>query len=233
MAVIAPVVVAVGVVVGAPTAGSAPPAQSPVDITPSVLRFDPTAPALGISYHHSAADVAYVQRDGDCAARGGEETEQATPVAGAGYVTYRGKRYDLAQFHFHTPSEHTFEGRHDPLEMHLVHKAADGETLVIGVPLRVGTPSAVDGVLARLTPECGAAQHIDDVDLAALLPTVHPTARYTGSLTTAPYTEGVLWFLMPEQHVTAASISRFQQLFPVGNARPTQPLNGRTVTVHQ
>lgn len=27
-----------------------------------------------------------------------------------------------AQFHFHTPSEHTVNGMHYPLEMHLVHK---------------------------------------------------------------------------------------------------------------
>ncbi|MFC5099631.1 carbonic anhydrase family protein [Kibdelosporangium philippinense] len=41
-------------------------------------------------------------------------------------MTLAGTRYDLVQFHFHTPSEHKFEGRHAPLEMHLVHSSAAG-----------------------------------------------------------------------------------------------------------
>jgi carbonic anhydrase len=34
-----------------------------------------------------------------------------------------GKEFGLRQFHFHTPSEHTVEGEHFPLEMHMVHQA--------------------------------------------------------------------------------------------------------------
>ena len=217
---------------GAPAAESAPPRQSPIDVTTSAIRFDPFAPALDIRYGHSAVDLVYVQKDADCGTRGGEETEEGDVVPGSAYVTYAGTRYDLVQFHFHTPSEHTFQGHHDPLEMHLVHRSAAGGVLVIGVPLRIGTPSVVDSVLNRLTPECGTPRHLDDIDLNALLPASHLTARYTGSLTTAPFTEGVLWFLMPEQHVTAATVSGFQHLFVAGNARETQPLNGRTVVLH-
>jgi carbonic anhydrase len=36
------------------------------------------------------------------------------------------------------------------------------------------------------------------------------------------------WYLTTEQHVTAATIARFKGLFTAGNARATQPLNGRT-----
>lgn len=32
------------------------------------------------------------------------------------------KLFDMLQFHFHSPSEHTFDGRHYDLEMHVVHK---------------------------------------------------------------------------------------------------------------
>ena len=31
--------------------------------------------------------------------------------------------FDLKQFHFHSPSEHTINGEHFPLEMHMVHQA--------------------------------------------------------------------------------------------------------------
>ena len=217
---------------GAPAAVSAPPQQSPIDIVPSAVHYDPSAPALTISYGTSAVDLSYIQKDGNCAARNEEETEQAAVTAGAAYVTYAGTRYDLAQFHFHTPSEHSINGQHDPLEMHLVHRSAAGAVLVIGVPLRVGTASTVDTVLGQLVPECGTPHHINTVNLNSLLPANHTTARYTGSLTTAPFTEPVLWFLMPEQHATSATITAFKTLFHNGNSRPTQPLNGRTVTLH-
>jgi carbonic anhydrase len=88
----------------------------------------------------------------------------------------------------------------------------------------------VDDVLAALAPECGAPVEIAPINLNRLLPAYsHHTLHYTGSLTTAPFTEGVEWYLTGEQHVTAATIARFKGLFTAGNARATQPLNGRTL----
>ncbi|MFI9011523.1 carbonic anhydrase family protein [Actinosynnema sp. NPDC053489] len=223
------------------TAGAAParsqvPLQSPIDITPSAIRVDPHLPRLEISYgHHVGGDLHYVRKDAaatdGCAVRDHEETEEFEVDPGAGHVTLSGVRYDLVQFHFHTPSEHRFAGHADPLEMHLVHRGAAGALLVIGVPLRVGAPSTVDRVLAHLAPECGEEVHVGDLDLNSLLPVDRATARYTGSLTTAPFTEGVRWFVMGEKTVAQATVSRFQGLFQGGNARPVQPLNGRTVQV--
>ncbi|NUT49070.1 MAG: carbonic anhydrase family protein [Saccharothrix sp.] len=223
------------------TAGVAPaqsqvPLQSPIDITPAAIRVDPRLPRLQISYgHHVDGDLHYVRKDATaadgCAVRDHEETEEFEVEPGAGSVTLSGVRYDLVQFHFHTPSEHRFAGHADPLEMHLVHRSAAGALLVIGVPLRVGPASTVDDVLAHLAPECGEEVHLGDLDLNTLLPLNRATARYTGSLTTAPFTEGVQWFLMGEKTVTRATVSRFQSLFHAGNARPAQPLNGRTVQV--
>ncbi|MFD7658066.1 carbonic anhydrase family protein [Actinosynnema sp. NPDC059797] len=223
------------------TAGTSPaqsqvPLQSPIDITASSIRFNPHLPQLQISYgHHVAGDLHYVRKDtaatDGCAVRDHEETEEFEVEPGSGHVTLSGVRYDLVQLHFHTPSEHRFGGHADPLEMHLVHRSAAGDLLVIGVPLRVGAASAVDRVLAHLAPECGEEVHLTDIDLNTLLPVNRATARYTGSLTTAPFTEGVQWFLMSEKTVTQATVSRFQSLFHAGNSRPVQPLNGRTVQV--
>ena len=213
-------------------AESATPTQSPVNVTPNAIRFDPHAPKLDVSYGHSALELKYIQKDAanpaGCTTRDHEETEEAEVEPGAGHVTVAGTRYDLVQFHFHTPSEHAFGGRHTPLEMHLVHRSAAGKLLVVGVPLVVGSHSVVDDVLARLSPECGAPVDIEPIDLNRLLPSGHHTLHYTGSLTTAPFTEGVEWYLTGEQHVSAATIARFKGLFTAGNARATQPLNGRT-----
>lgn len=219
---------------GGTTAQSRQPSQSPIDISPGAIRFDPTQPALNISYAHSDLDLEYIRKDASssdgCSIRNHEETEEAVVRAGAGHVTVAGVRYELEQFHFHTPSEHRFEGRADPLEMHFVHRSAAGKLLVIAVPLRAGAASAVDEVLAKLVPECGETVELKDFDLSSLLPRDHSTLRYEGSLTTAPYSEGVQWFLMAEQTVSPATITRFQGLFTGGNAREPQPLNGRTLT---
>ncbi|MEU7476223.1 carbonic anhydrase family protein [Lentzea sp. NPDC042327] len=214
-------------------AESGTPRQSPVNVTPGAIRLDPHAPKLDVTYGHSALELKYVRKDADeadgCAVRDHEETEEAGVEPGAGHVTVAGTRYDLVQFHFHTPSEHQFSGRRYPLEMHLVHRSAEGRLLVVGVPLRAGGRSAVDTVLSALSPECGEPVDIAPIDLNRLLPASHHTLHYTGSLTTAPFTEGVEWYLTAEQTVSAASIARFQALFPAGDARPVQPLNGRTL----
>ncbi|WP_051173529.1 carbonic anhydrase family protein [Amycolatopsis orientalis] len=219
---------------GGTTAQSRQPSQSPVDISPGAIRFDPTLPRLEVSYGHSDLDLEYIRKDtadsNGCGTRNHEETEEAVVRPGTGHVTLAGVRYELEQFHFHTPSEHRFAGRADPLEMHFVHRSAAGKLLVIGVPLRAGAASPVDRVLAELAPECGGTVALADFDLNTLLPRDRGTLRYNGSLTTAPFTEGVQWFLMAERTVSPATIARFQGLFGDGNARSPQPLNGRRIT---
>ncbi|ALG11494.1 carbonic anhydrase family protein [Kibdelosporangium phytohabitans] len=224
-----------GLVVLAGPAESRLPQQSPIDVTHGAVRYDPTLPLLHVSYHHSDVRLRYVQKDADtpggCTARHHEETEEAEVEPGTAHVTLSGVRYDLVQFHFHTPSEHRFEGQATPLEMHLVHRNAAQELLVVGIPLKAGAPSAVDKVLAQLAPECGSTVHVGDVDLNSLLPHERTSARYNGSLTTYPFSENVTWFLMKDKTVSQATISRFQHVFTGGNARAPQPLNGRSVVL--
>ena len=37
----------------------------------------------------------------------------------------KSEEYNVLQFHFHSPSEHTFDGDHYDLEMHIVHQNAE------------------------------------------------------------------------------------------------------------
>ncbi|WP_312880227.1 carbonic anhydrase family protein [Actinokineospora xionganensis] len=234
--IVVPLVLAVAMVTA--TGGAAQsrePAQSPIDVTFDAIRFDPAQPRLSVSYWRTDVELEYVRKDlsspTGCVTRQAEETEEAAVEPGSGHVTLAGVRYDLVQFHFHTPAEHRVGGRADPLEMHLVHRAADGGLLVIGVPLRPGTRSTVDSVLARLAPECGEPVDVPDIELGTLLPANRLMLSYTGSLTTAPFTEGVRWFLATGMTVSQATIDRFQQLFTGGNARAVQPLGGRTLAL--
>jgi carbonic anhydrase len=55
---------------------------------------------------------------------------------GASKLAFNGVEYNLLQFHFHSPSEHTIGGAYYDGEMHMVHKSEDGKKLlVVGIML--------------------------------------------------------------------------------------------------
>eukprot|EP01083_Nonionella_stella_P104698 300454_1 len=47
-------------------------------------------------------------------------------------LNINGETYELKQFHFHTPSEHTVDGKQYEMEMHLVHTNEENEIAVLG-----------------------------------------------------------------------------------------------------
>ncbi|MBZ4415815.1 carbonic anhydrase [Myxococcus sp. RHSTA-1-4] len=147
------------------------------------------------------------------------------------------KEYQLAQFHFHTPSEHTEDGVHFPLELHLVHKNTSGGVLVVGVFIKAGSVNrALDDAFHHLPWNKG--DHSEpkgaSINASALLPKNKAFFQYHGSLTTPPCTEGVEWYVMKDPiEMSDAEIASFQRLPHLNpNNRPPQPLNGRTVYLH-
>jgi len=145
-----------------------------------------------------------------------------------------GKTYELKQLHFHTPSEHYIDGAPYAMEMHLVHKAADGQLAVVGVMMEVGGEGHNQNLekVWQNAPIVEGANLAEGVEFspASLLPASSSYFNYSGSLTTPPCTEGVSWFVMQDPiQISAGQLTAFQRLFPV-NARMIQPLNGRTVT---
>lgn len=149
------------------------------------------------------------------------------------YFTLDGVQYDLVQFHFHSPSEHTVDGQFGAIELHLVHSSVDGQKAVVGVLIQEGAANpAFQPVWEHLPANAGEEETFDaQVDAATLLPSDQTTFRYDGSLTTPPCTEGINWFLMTNMvELSAEQIAAFTAIYD-GNNRPVEPLDGRTIVV--
>lgn len=142
--------------------------------------------------------------------------------------------FELVQFHFHAPSEHTVDGRHYPVEMHLVHQSEDGELAVIGVFIEEGEHHpAIQALINGLPAEHGEERHFEgvEIDVDAFMPLEDRFYRYEGSLTTPPCTEGVHWAVMAQRlRVSAEQIAALDAAMPENN-RPVQPPGLREVVL--
>lgn len=153
-------------------------------------------------------------------------------------VTLRiqGVDYRLIQFHFHTPSEHKVMGEEAPVELHLVHSGPGGRLAVVGVFIREGDPNPeLSKIWARLPKKPCDETEVKEFDLRGVLPKSLASYRYAGSLTTPTCDQGVQWNVLASAiTLSSRQIDELQKifsgkLFPDGNRRPVQPLNGRVV----
>lgn len=142
------------------------------------------------------------------------------------------KRYDLLQFHFHTPSEHVIHGKHYAMEAHLVHKGAHGELAVIAVLMVEGKENKFINTLWHNLPKDQGKEHAEielKINANELLPKDFSYYTYLGSLTTPPYSEIINWFVLKTPiEVSKAELDKFTSIFKI-DARPIQPQHGRVV----
>lgn len=144
-------------------------------------------------------------------------------------LTLDGLSFELLQFHFHHPSEHTVAGQPYPMEAHFVHKSKAGDLAVLGVFLKEGQENSTLKLLWDVMPTTkeSEAAIAGRVKMSDLLPASRSTYQYFGSLTTPPCSEVVRWMVFDTAvEVSKAQIEQFKQLFPL-NARPIQPQNRR------
>lgn len=198
--------------------------QSPIDIS-SVHHALTKANPRDLQVNYGKSAVTLVNNG---------HTIQANPGPMANdWITYRGTVYQLTQFHFHTPSEHSVNRQRYPMEMHLVNKATNGDLLVIALLLAEGKPNAELTSLARALPaRSGETFELDRAhspDLGSLIPERSHHYFYHGSLTTPPCSEGVQWVLFdtPVQ-LSKEQVDRFARILG-DNHRPLQSVNGREI----
>ena len=157
-------------------------------------------------------------------------TIQVNFAAGSGNtIVVDGTLYELLQFHFHAPSEHTVAGASFAMELHLVHKSAGGGLAVVGVLLQQGAASAsLAPVLTSIPVDISVEHDLSaPIDLMQLLPADRRVYRYPGSLTTPPCSEGVKWILFTTpMDVDTAQAAAYTALY-TGTNRPPQPRGAR------
>ena len=188
--------------------------QSPVDITKatkgklSKIEFDYKPTKLNILNNGHTVQVNYDKGSS---------------------ITVGGQKYRLLQFHFHTPSEHTIDGKSFGMEMHLVHKSNKGELAVVGVLLDKGAEnSAFKTTWDNLPEKANQKKSVKvSVNAADLIPGVRAYYAYSGSLTTPPCSEGVKWHVLSTPlEMSEEQIDTIHSIIHDNN-RPVQPLNSR------
>lgn len=190
--------------------------QSPIDIHDAQPQ---ALPAIEFLYHPAKIDLVY-----------NGHTVQDTEEQGSSIKN--GKRsFELKQFHFHSPSEHTLGGKHTAMEMHLVHKDEVNRVAVVGVMIQEGEHNpAFDSIWDYLPSEANKQVEFEQtVDATNLLPEKHDYFHYMGSFTTPPCTEGVHWYVLTSPiEMSMEQIAKFRSIID-NNNRPVQALNDRVI----
>ncbi len=195
--------------------------QSPIDIRGA--RIDKALKPITFGY---IATTMTVTNNG--------HTIEVEPAPGS-YILYNDTRYDLVQFHFHHPSEETVLGHLSDMEIHLVHKSAEGKLLVLSVRINEGAPNAVIASLWEKMPKkAGETVKItSELNPSGLLPVNRAYWAFMGSLTTPPCTEGVQWIAFEqEKELSRVQIKAFATLYKF-NARPLQNPHGRKIAAFE
>ncbi|KAL1545809.1 carbonic anhydrase [Salvia divinorum] len=163
---------------------------------------------------------------------------------GAGSVFINGTDYPLRYAHWHSPSEHTINGRRYDMELHLVHLNTDPNVInriaVVGILYKIGTP---DQFLSKLMANISSI--VDNKDGESALGLVDPNDiqfgskrfyRYLGSLTVPPCTEGVIWTLNKKVKTVSRDQVRLMREavhdYAEENARPLQAHNNRDLYLY-
>jgi len=199
--------------------------QSPLDLVDAVpIEFDEIERIVG----GLQLDVNTLASVIDLVDNG--HTIQVTGDAKVG-LNIGGVVYQLAQFHFHAPSEHAIDGRIYPLEVHFVMTSADGSLAVVGELYEEGEHDPAWDPLVEALPQSPADErHLEDpegLNIQDIKPIPDSFFAYEGSLTTPPCSEGVQWMVLSEPaQMSAGQLKAFDSVLH-GNARPLQQRGAR------
>ncbi|XP_059667572.1 alpha carbonic anhydrase 2-like [Cornus florida] len=169
--------------------------QSPIDMSNLKVKMIRRSRELKMNYKPCNATVK--NRGHDIMLKWAGETEAESK---AGSIQINGTDYFLRQAHWHSPSEHTINGRRYDVELHMVHESPDtnvkNNIAVTGLLYKFGK---ADAFLSKLTGNMASMiDRMEERNAGVMDPREIKTGgknyyRYMGSLTVPPCTEGVIW----------------------------------------
>ncbi|KAJ3231470.1 hypothetical protein HDU81_003740 [Chytriomyces hyalinus] len=131
----------------------------------------------------------------------------------------------VLQAHFHSPSEHHINGKYFPLELHFVHVSDVKKISVIGLFFELGPRNAwLDQFISGIPEHEHEKNKLDHLYMGSMYEALMERNyfSYSGSLTTPPCTEEVLWMVAREPvTVSDAQLAYLRAVMPF-NSRPTQ-----------
>ena len=153
------------------------------------------------------------------------------------YITIKGHKYELQQFHFHRHSEHKINGEYSTMEIHFVHKSSTGAYAVLGILVKNGQISPSLQVLFNASPSHKGINSVPNyLNLNTLLPRdTNSYYTYSGSLTTpnldlTPNQGPLTWVLFKNTiSLSPSQLEEYSLKYSEENFRVIQPLNNRTV----
>ena len=202
--------------------------QTPIDIPKDTKKFESKDPVIHYE-NFSLNENNIINSHGDYL---------KIHVTGENYITIRGKRYDLDQFHFHRDSEHALRGNKSAMEVHFVHVSGDGKIAVMGVFIQATRRENEKlELLFENSPLVNGTNSIPKrFNPYDLLPkTAGKYYSYNGSLTTpnldlTPNPDGLNWIVFESPiHISTEQLSEYAEIYEEKNARVLQPLGSRQV----
>lgn len=142
--------------------------------------------------------------------------------------------FELKNLTFHTPSEHTVNNKHFPMEIQFIHESKEQELAVVSMMVVPGKADrTLKKLLKHLPMNAGEskalpANALRSVEMKKKLGNYH---QYGGSITTPPCNEGVRWFIMKNPLTLSTDQQQaFKNATNQNNNRPIQDLNARMIT---
>ncbi|XP_059428581.1 carbonic anhydrase Nec1-like [Corylus avellana] len=203
--------------------------QSPIDMSSERVKLIPKLGKLKWNYRSCNATVN----------NRGHDISVHWICDHAGSIQINGTDYFLKQGHWHSPSEHSINGRRYDLELHMVHETLNPgvkNIAVVGLLYKIGPP---DSFLSKLMRNVHSMIDKEDhrkmgvIDPAEIKMGGKEYYRYIGSLTIPPCTEGVIWTI--NKKISTVSREQVKLLreavhdYAERNARPFQQLNHREI----
>ncbi|KAJ1628102.1 alpha carbonic anhydrase [Pavlovales sp. CCMP2436] len=195
--------------------------------SPTCLAGTRQSPELNLQMHY--AEIIPVEYEPE------HKKWVVEPYSRDSHVMAKGQRFNLIQFHLHSPSEHQFDGKVYPAELHFVHQnPVTSQLLVFGLLFgHDGNNSAV--FLDELASPTSIAKGELDLALGSL-PEVRAIQNwiyyhYMGSLTADSCAEDVIWavssYIAPSSEMVVCNHVGLSGIF--STAQPFQLLNERVI----